>query len=103
MKTLLCAATLVLASCFALGQQYKLLWSFGGEPGDGAYPVSSLVLDSAGNLYGTSQYGGNSAGGCAIGCGTLFELSPNPDGTWSESIFLVSKPNVLMANTLMPA
>jgi len=81
MKTLLCAATLVLASCFALGQQYKLLWSFGGAPNnDGGLPVSSLVLDSAGNLYGTTESGGT------IDAGTVFELSPNPDGTWLETV-----------------
>lgn len=86
MKMLPCTVVILLATTFAVGQQYKVLWSFAEASGDGAYPVSSLVSDAPGNLYGTTQYGGSSAGGCAIGCGTIFELSPNSDGTWSEAI-----------------
>jgi len=51
---------------------------FGGGP-DGANPTNGVVFDAAGNLYGTTQYGGNISG-------TVFELSPNPDGSWTESI-----------------
>jgi len=50
--------------------------------GDGAYPGSVLLLDEAGNLYGTTEGGGS--GECGFdGCGTVFKLSPQPDGTWS--------------------
>lgn len=59
----------------------KVLWSFGNVLNDGTYPVSSLIMDSAGNLYGTTLSGG--ANGNA---GTVFELSPQSDGTWSEAI-----------------
>ena len=41
---------------------------------DGAYPSGSLTLDSAGNLYGTSNYGGNLACDKGYGCGTVFKL-----------------------------
>jgi uncharacterized repeat protein (TIGR03803 family) len=79
MKTLLCAAV-VLTSAFALGQQYKVLWTLAGPPNDGGIPVSNLVLDQAGNLYGTTEYGGvNNAG-------TVFELSPTANGAWTESV-----------------
>jgi uncharacterized repeat protein (TIGR03803 family) len=46
---------------------------------DGAIPNGSLVLDTQGNLYGTTLMGGT--GGCeaGIGCGTVFKLGP--DGT----------------------
>jgi uncharacterized repeat protein (TIGR03803 family) len=44
---------------------------------DGSFPQSSLVADDAGNLYGTTYYGGGT--GCTYGCGTIFELAP--DGT----------------------
>ena len=47
---------------------------------DGAFPVSELMRDKAGNLYGTTQEGGGTD--CnGIGCGTVFELAP--DGTES--------------------
>jgi uncharacterized repeat protein (TIGR03803 family) len=35
----------------------------------------SLVRDSAGNLYGTSYFGGLKSTVCSYGCGTVFELS----------------------------
>jgi uncharacterized repeat protein (TIGR03803 family) len=41
---------------------------------DGAYPVGSLARDSAGNLYGTANYGGNLACDQGFGCGTVFRL-----------------------------
>jgi len=46
---------------------------------DGSNPVSSLVFDAAGNLYGTAIYGGNS--NCVHGCGTVFELG-RMNGKW---------------------
>jgi uncharacterized repeat protein (TIGR03803 family) len=53
---------------------------------DGCIPSSWLVFDKAGNLYGTTQQTG--AGDCmtSAGCGTVFELSPLPDGKWTEHI-----------------
>jgi uncharacterized repeat protein (TIGR03803 family) len=52
---------------------------------DGAHPVSVLIADSAGNLYGTTTDGGN--GNCGgTGCGTVFELSPHSDGSWTERV-----------------
>jgi uncharacterized repeat protein (TIGR03803 family) len=63
---------------------------FQGTP-DGATPKSNLVFDADGNLYGTTEYGGLASGPCKgdylMGCGLVFQLSPNLDGTWSESIF----------------
>jgi uncharacterized repeat protein (TIGR03803 family) len=46
----------------------KVLWSFNGTDGNG--PLSSLVLDGAGNLYGTTASGG------ANGEGVVFEVTP---------------------------
>jgi hypothetical protein len=58
MKTLLCAILIVLSCGLALGQQYKVLYTFEGVyAGDGGWPLSSLVLDRAGNLYGTTWVG----------------------------------------------
>jgi uncharacterized repeat protein (TIGR03803 family) len=49
--------------------------------GDGGNPVSGLIFDDAGNLYGTTQVGGGSGS-----YGTVFELSPRPSGAWSETV-----------------
>ena len=51
---------------------FKVLWSFSGGGTDGKYPVSSLVMDSWGNLFGTTFSGGSSTN-CSDGCGTVFE------------------------------
>jgi uncharacterized repeat protein (TIGR03803 family) len=57
----------------------------GGE--DGGNPTASLIVDPAGNLYGTTIYGGNNGDSCAVTeCGVVFELMPNADGTWTESV-----------------
>jgi uncharacterized repeat protein (TIGR03803 family) len=50
---------------------------------DGAFPLAGLAIDSLGNLYGTTQYGGMST--CEVGCGVVFELSPPSarGGTWT--------------------
>ena len=50
-----------------------VLYSFLGLT-DGASPFGGLVRDSKGNLYGTTQQGGDT--GCDFGCGTVFRVSP---------------------------
>jgi uncharacterized repeat protein (TIGR03803 family) len=51
---------------------------------DGATPMrGSLIRDQAGNLYGTTQWGGDlSCGGGGAGCGTVFKL----DKTGKETV-----------------
>jgi hypothetical protein len=58
---------------------------------DGADPSSGLVMDTSGNLYGTTAYGGT--GGCVLagnkgGCGTVYELTPpkKKGGKWAYKI-----------------
>jgi uncharacterized repeat protein (TIGR03803 family) len=62
---------------FALSSTGSLttLYSFAGGTGDGEYPYGGLVLDAAGNLYGTTENGGS--GSCSAGCGTVWTLSPS--------------------------
>ncbi len=67
--------------------QEKVLYAFQGGP-DGYQPSGNLILDTAGNLYGTTFGGGNETNcqnGFDHGCGTVFELSPNPDGSWTKT------------------
>jgi uncharacterized repeat protein (TIGR03803 family) len=57
----------------------KVLYAFKGGA-DGAEPYSNLVVDSSGNFYGTTSYGGT--GSCSYsgqppGCGTVFKLAPD--------------------------
>jgi uncharacterized repeat protein (TIGR03803 family) len=75
----LCAAVVILACGFAVGQQYKVLYSFGNHPDDGLFAGSTPVLDKGGNIYGTTMQGGTLDGG------TVFEVS-NSGGIWNESV-----------------
>jgi uncharacterized repeat protein (TIGR03803 family) len=64
--------------------RYRILHAFTGGKGGGNFSVGApLVLDSAGNLYGTTQMGGNLNGCGGSGCGIVFELSPQSNGGWS--------------------
>ncbi len=71
--------TLALAPGARAANKSKLLYAFKGHT-DGGDPSGSMIFDQAGNLYGTTQGGGSS------GSGTVFELSPNQDGSWTESV-----------------
>ena len=63
------------ALCFA--QNYASLYDFQGGA-DGWQPAGYVIADKAGNLYGTTFYGGNTTvSGCyPDGCGTIFQLQP---------------------------
>jgi len=68
------------------GWSESVLYAFAGGK-DGGYPDwGNLVFDGAGNLYGTTRDHGLL--GCAdrVGCGTLFELTPNSGGGWTEHV-----------------
>jgi uncharacterized repeat protein (TIGR03803 family) len=55
------------------GWNFNVIYALSGSSGDG--PAGSLLLDSAGNLYGTTQLNG------AYDEGSVFKLTPQ-NGTW---------------------
>lgn len=56
----------------------SVLYSF-QEGTDGNSPISNLVADAVGNLYGTTSEGG-------LGSGIIFKLSPDGNGHWTETV-----------------
>jgi hypothetical protein len=70
----------------------SILYIFKGKKvNDGSTPAGGVILDMAGNLYGTTAYGG--AGNCIllggnVGCGTVWKLTPpkQKGGQWTESV-----------------
>jgi uncharacterized repeat protein (TIGR03803 family) len=59
----------------------KVLHSFTGTNGDGYFPDAGVVIDAAGNIWGTTQFGGKS------NCGVVFELVPPVGkGSYKENI-----------------
>ena len=58
---------------FRLGSsaQETVLHRFRGAPQDGSEPAAGVIRDSAGNLYGTTMFGGSVG---QQGCGTVFKL-----------------------------
>jgi len=73
------AISLLLMTQVWASSKEKVLYTFSGGA-DGANPYASLVSDAAGNLYGTTPYGG------AYGSGTVFQLSPTITGPWTETV-----------------
>jgi uncharacterized repeat protein (TIGR03803 family) len=66
------------------GWTEKKLHIFHFDGTDGVFPSARVTIDPAGNLYGTTKAGGKGCSG--FGCGMAFELSPNGDGTWKETV-----------------
>jgi uncharacterized repeat protein (TIGR03803 family) len=68
------------------GYTETILYAF-NDSSDGSVPYASLIMDAAGNLFGTTFQGGHFSKACfSQGCGVVFELSPSPSGSWTESV-----------------
>src|ERR1700691_2204275 len=82
-SALVCLACLMFAPCASAGT-IKILFS--PKPGEGAHAWGTPVLDSAGHLYGTFQEGGGECDYFGAGCGSVFEIALQPNGTWKPLI-----------------
>src|SRR5215467_3323575 len=61
----------------AQAQTYTVLYTFTGGT-DGGWPYSGVILDTAGNLYGTTEVRGDvNACGLFHGCGVVYKLDPS--------------------------
>ena len=85
-QAVLVAILMSATTAFAVAPKYNVIYRFQGSP-DGAVPDAPLIADQAGNLYGTTQNGGNS-NNCFQGCGTVFRLQPptKQGGAWKRTI-----------------
>jgi len=72
------------------GWSLSVIYSFSGGS-DGGYPISPLVFDTQGNLFGTTLLGGSVQ--CPNECGTVFELSPNGSGWNFSDVYSFSGPD----------
>ena len=61
------------------GFSENVLYSFAGSS-DGAFPAAGVVLDTSGNLYGTTPAGGNQDG-----YGVVYQLT-HSGGNWAENV-----------------
>jgi hypothetical protein len=72
---------------FELSPQSNGTWTettihtFAGGPNDGSRPFGGVIVDDKGDVFGTTQDGGQ-----LNNYGTVYELSPGSNGTWSETI-----------------
>ena len=55
--------------------RFSVLHKFVASGGEGALPSGPLTIDSAGNLYGTTEQGGSSSTSCNNGCGVVFKIT----------------------------
>ena len=54
---------------------------------DGKFPwPARLISDAKGNLYGTTEGGGDLNGCSGYGCGVVFKLSRTKQGQWKETL-----------------
>ena len=81
-----CGTVFTLSHLANGGWKYKSLYSFCSlaNCSDGAHPAGVVVLDEAGNLYGTAL--GPVQGLPPLSGNTVFELSPGANGSWTFNL-----------------
>jgi uncharacterized repeat protein (TIGR03803 family) len=83
-KLVMILAVVVLATG-AWATTETVLWNFNPANGNPGNPFANNLIFDGSNFYGVTWEGGETAG-CLNGCGTVFELSPNSNGGWSETL-----------------
>ena len=82
------AGAICIAPAFASGSFQTLLALKGVS--NGGQPWATPIVDSSGNLYGTTSEGGNGpciSGKITLGCGTVYELiAPTTGSEWTETL-----------------
>jgi uncharacterized repeat protein (TIGR03803 family) len=72
------------------GWAYTQLYSFCPESGcpTGLNPPAPPIFDGKGNMWGTTIQGGLGQPSCQLlyGCGVIYEMTPNGDGTWAYNV-----------------
>jgi uncharacterized repeat protein (TIGR03803 family) len=78
LRAILAVFTVALSVTSTSAATEKKLHNFIRNGTDGVIPFAGLIFDTAGNLYGTTEGGGD------YGKGTVFELTPEEGGGWTE-------------------
>ena len=78
-RLLAISLTVVLLATMAFAAGERVVYPFTGGF-DGGDPASSLTFDASGNAYGTTVVGGDA------GFGTVFKLTRDQNGNWSETV-----------------
>jgi uncharacterized repeat protein (TIGR03803 family) len=86
-------AVFLFASAIVSAQTGTVLYSFNGTT-DGKTPYGGVVLDSAGNLYGTTFEGGDTCYSLPDSCGVVFELTPSGTETLVHPFVGSGKPGL---------
>lgn len=84
-RLLAAALAVALMPAARASNDFTVLYNFTGGT-DGGLVTSFPVLDSQGNLYGATYWGGTGTGCGSNGCGVLFQITPQGDGEWNENV-----------------
>jgi uncharacterized repeat protein (TIGR03803 family) len=91
--SMLCALTLTVAS-LAQAQTFTVLHKFTNAP-DGSTPFAGVTMDGAGNLYGTTAFGGHIVTPyCRTGCGAVYKLTHSNAGWDITTLYAFGPPPV---------
>jgi len=85
-------AALLLAGPTWAATKYTVLYNFQGGNDAGGPLYGALALDKNGNLFGTAGGGGQNYK-CGGNCGTVFELTPQANGKWTETVIFRFQPS----------